>query len=723
MNELGRSNGGTLNDTTFSGSFLDAAFQTMGTTEKESIRESSTCNEEHKFSDSLEETRDETVEQLSQYPLSHHPGEGKLKTDALDENVQRQTSSQPKKSKITKDRRKGPNEILYTADYQSVVQNALAEHNTRYPGKLRDYRRMNDDEKAKAQQHVSDLLARLRIAERRGKDIIEYNEQPFSPVKGLRQGQTASTQFKPLHPPADNSPFQQNQSGAWSSPPHTHDDESTMSDECEKSQSLLSKSEALLSPDTSDPKGMHDENESHAHDISVGVLSQSSSSPIEHARSCRAFQSPDHCNESLAKKRLPSRSGKRGADNRRARLSCELATPGMALEKSLGRMSLSPELHFPASQSPILPGGASPLHAHDGPDSSSIDDISIGDGEENKGQIPLSVRNDKSMQDSLATFDSFALEDYRGRPLKQLIHNVGLKKDGIIHYQPLQTVMRPQKVKDESYPDPLKLYPKPTRSCLNAIYKRAIKLTTREPRSTVIFSLTADQIIHLSLKLLMSDSVASIDPTLSQQLLFGNTLIVTRDKTWIQAFGQALREGSSLSVLDHSSLPLKERKSPSSTERLSRFGAVLTTFEALKSNDTTLALDDSGGILLPDGASQGNWHSSRNGSQAVGIPSLAQCSILHRIHWKRVVMVDAIGRKSYLVKPETSRFVAAKTLKADSRLIYFHDENGQHRDLGIDRLFKSDKKALPAIGSLLQLKESQWNEANIRDLAIDAEDI
>ena len=465
----------------------------------------------------------------------------------------------------------------------------------------------------------------------------------------------------------------------------------------------------------------------------VAPLAQTNNSQIEN--SCSKSPTFEKWEETVAK-RTSSRSGENNTENKCSSDKAQ-SSPIRTLAESMGRLSISHVQNFPTSQSPIPSNDSSPIYAGS-PDSSSCEslaEVSTTDNIENNYSITPTnlLRNGKSNQVSYAELSKKTSSGTRhsGHPLQQLNHNIGLKKGATFYYQPLQTEIRCQKVESpSSFPDPLKRFPKSTRSRLITIHKRIVSLHRQEPRSSIVFSLTKDQIIFLTLKILLNkgplETSNSNSPT---DRIFGHTLVVVRDKSWIDPYCQALREGSSLSVLDHPSLLLRERKSTSNTERFSKYGVVLTTFDVLKSTETTLPLNETGEFILPAAASsstQGQWYSSRNGSQPVASPPLAQCSVLHRILWTRVILVDAIGRKSYLAKPDTSRFIASKNLCSNGRLLFFpcpDEEDNQHRDAGLNRLLKSDKRAHVAIGSLLRLPEPQHNEGNLRDNAIDAEDI
>ena len=709
----------------------------------------------------------------------------------------------------------GPHERLYQTQYQSWVQQAIRRHSSSLvhnTNNTKNYRHMTDDQKIQAQQQVRELLERLHIPQQR-----QEQQGIKQPPKQIRMESSPNMTTKTSHPTNKNSlngpspsydDGNQDSSSNLSlpqtsmvlfSPEHANKENTTMNQSAschhpnETFGNGMEQSGALFSPDNGPtlPKSDQDDKEtSRALDSPKwtpppnnrhgGRRRTSHESPIEQARSCRVFQSPelplpsDHTtspgNNTNHNKRLSSTSGKRGADHRRAKWSSEHATPKLfPLEASMGRLSLSPH-YFPTSQSPILPpsGSMSPVphHGHGNNSSISLEEVSMGD---NSNPEPLyssqrNVGGDQSMQEeSLETFHSkvqYGSSQFQGSRSRRLIHNVKLKKGATLHYQPLPLESHPPE------PDPLSRYSKPIRTTLYQIYKQIkslhhnnsnnnnTKQQQPQPGSSIVFSLPPDQAIQLCMKLVFHMERGNTTRTTSgAKPCGGQTLIVVREKPWIEAFGQAFREGSSLAVVDHSTLPLKERKSLATTERLIRYSVVLTTFEALKSNDTTLPVNAEGSLVLPrtknhhhknqhSSSPGGEWHSSRNGgSQAAASStstqeshrscSVRQCSILHCLSWRRVIFFDTLGRRSFLVKPDTCRFLASASLETPSRLVFFpHDDHDdEHRDTGLDRLLKSDKKAVPAMCRLLQLDQTETSSsscspaARLADVAIDAEDL
>ena len=711
----------------------------------------------------------------------------------------------------------GPYERLYQTQYQTWVQRAILQHHQQHDSSLANYRHMTDDQKIQAQQQVRELLERLHIPQQRQPQPLGIKQPPTqirmeesSPNMTMKTSHP--TNKKSLNGPSPSyDDGNQDSSSNLSlpqtsmvlfSPEHVNKENNTMNQSAschpinETFGNGMEESGALFSPDNGPnlPNSDQDDKEtSRALDSpkltppsnnSHGPRRRTShESPIEQARSCRVFQSPDlplpsdHTtspdgNNTNHNKRLSSTSGKRGADHRRAKWSSEHATPKQfPLEASLGRLSLSPH-YFPTSQSPILPpsGSMSPVphHGHGNNSSISLEEVSMGDNDNNSNSPkPLysSQRNvgvDRSMhEESLETFYSkvpYGSSQFEGSRSRRLIHNVKLKQGATLHYQPLPLESHPPE------PDPLSRYSKPIRTTLYQIYKQIKSLHNNsnnnntkqrqpQPGSSIVFSLPPDQAIQLCMKLVFQMEQGNTTQTTSgAKPCGGQTLIVVREKPWIEAFGQAFREGSSLPVVDHSTLPLKERKSLATTERLIRYSVVLTTFEALKSNDTTLPVNAEGSLVLPrtknhhhknqhSSSPGGEWHSSRNGgSQATASTStqeshrscsVRQCSILHCLSWRRVIFFDTLGRRSFLVKPDTSRFLASASLETPSRLVFFpqDDHDDEHRDTGLDRLLKSDKKAVSAMCRLLQLDHTETSRsssspaARLTDVAIDAEDL
>jgi hypothetical protein len=165
----------------------------------------------------------------------------------------------------------------------------------------------------------------------------------------------------------------------------------------------------------------------------------------------------------------------------------------------------------------------------------------------------------------------------------------------------------------------------------------------------------------------------------------------------------------------------------STAKRCCRFGVTLTTFDSLKSPDVTVSLDEHGFVRFSNAGAEDGWFSTRDSSQAASqaqasqtLNANKQLSVLHLVQWKRVIFVDEVGRKTYLAKPETARFIAARALAAESKLVFF--PKGEEEDSGIKALINSDKKALKTLAAVLRLEGDSLEECKLREKIVDFAD-
>jgi hypothetical protein len=103
----------------------------------------------------------------------------------------------------------------------------------------------------------------------------------------------------------------------------------------------------------------------------------------------------------------------------------------------------------------------------------------------------------------------------------------------------------------------------------------------------------------------------------------------------LEVWARVLREGCSLSVLNHATLPMKQRKTQHSAKKCAKYDVVLTTFDAMKSADVTTGVDDNGFALTKKVDVEGGWYSSRSSSQSSAVKHCKQLSVLHQVDWRR----------------------------------------------------------------------------------------
>jgi len=503
--------------------------------------------------------------------------------------------------------------------------------------------------------------------------------------------------------------------------------------------------------------------------------SDSSTPSIELPRAARPFESPDAVAYARHRKRLATTSGKKGADvARRARPgdSCSVSSfdsttennttmdsPSAAtmLESSIRGLSLAPEKIFTASQSPIL---------MDDRDSCSSDDfcqpiVSFGDDANDE-----STDENFESQVLLPTATASTIESTNDTTRERKVHwdwdtagNVGMKSGATFHLKPLQTKLLVQNTHRHTtttaFPDPLEFYQGRFGQKLARVFKWLLRRDESLARcSGILFSLAERPIFDLVLKLVLEAAVAepnsdhqsqgSQSASQANEGLAGNTLIVARSKEDLEAWAQTLREGCSLSVLNHATLPMKQRKTQHSAKTCATFDIVLTTFDAMKASDVTLVLDENGFALAKNVAAEGGWFTSRSASQSSTVHQNKQLSVLHQLAWRRVVFVDVLGQKCFLAKHQTARAEAARVLNARARyvglycfrrkqaitsivlpcflnfldrFIFFVESTG--KESALTALTKSHKKALQSVASVLRLETHDADETLVTDVMLD----
>ncbi len=109
------------------------------------------------------------------------------------------------------------------------------------------------------------------------------------------------------------------------------------------------------------------------------------------------------------------------------------------------------------------------------------------------------------------------------------------------------------------------------------------------------------------------------------------------------------------------------------------FGSVLTTYDAIKSKEATIPIDSNGCAILRQAAKENlnshgdEWLTTRtSGTQsAASQPQKCQLlSILHRMSWFRVILIDELGRRGFVTKPGTGKSFCSNTALA----LHFHNK-------------------------------------------------
>lgn len=369
------------------------------------------------------------------------------------------------RDKTDRQLRPWPRRDEYNEKYQPYVKSTISEFQSKYPGKLRDYRSMSLEEKTHEQQTVVALLTRLGVskADARSNNMIAsptaHRHDSFkSPVRtNLLLDDTLSPMFSPDvgEPDCDynvavpSSPLNEQQ----------NDENEEISVDLNLSKYQGEKSELLLSMEVEDDSGtssrnrkqdrsnhgVHDQepienndddcdddgdfefpsNNDKDDDSSNGSMeivrrtAVDSSNISDKRLSCLT---PERMMASYksSRKREASSSGKRGADLRRTRHNeredeyGHLKVDDAELSTHLGRLSISPSIPSPpkdlfiTSQSPISPNLTYRSPGNDGSNDYSDDNCRkrISLGRDSNERMGLNRRN--SRRDSNITNDSLA---------------------------------------------------------------------------------------------------------------------------------------------------------------------------------------------------------------------------------------------------------------------------------------------------------------------------
>jgi len=308
----------------------------------------------------------------------------------------------------------------------------------------------------------------------------------------------------------------------------------------------------------------------------------------------------------------------------------------------------------------------------------------------------------------------------------------------------------------DSYPDPIANFPSRVATRLNIAYEfivnrecvpNKIRSENRGLSSAILLSLSPRQVKSVVSKLLTqtaklarnhqdsrndpSKSFGKHTPSntrvLAKDYLAGGTLLVVRSKEDIPDWEVALREFTSLSVLNHSAMQSTSRKQASTASKCAGFDVVLTTYDAIKSKEATIPVDSYGCAILRQTATENpsshddGWMTVRTSGTESAATQPQKClllSILHRMSWFRVILIDELGRKGFVTKPGTARAQAAVALHSKSRFIFFEKDetiaNTSHEDK-----FKDDRRQLRSVATALQLPETTKLDKLMTDFVLD----
>ncbi|KAL3806715.1 hypothetical protein ACHAXA_006528 [Cyclostephanos tholiformis] len=255
-----------------------------------------------------------------------------------------------------------------------------------------------------------------------------------------------------------------------------------------------------------------------------------------------------------------------------------------------------------------------------------------------------------------------------------------------------------------------------------------------EYSSAALLSMTIRQIISVASKLLIQTrkptrkhqraingpssskrlTPSSNAPPKDYDFLAGGTLIVCRAKEDIDQWEVALREHTSLSVLNHAEMQSGLRKLANIAAKCAGFDVVLTTYDSIRTKEATIPVDSMGRAILRGSVSMSNeddgWLTSRGSGTQSGPSAPQKClqlSALHRLSWFRSpLMSDVLDYDlGFLTKPGTARLQAAVAIKSKSRQAFF-EKKEQDLTSKAETKFLDDRKQLRSLINILHLPDS-----------------
>ena len=182
----------------------------------------------------------------------------------------------------------------------------------------------------------------------------------------------------------------------------------------------------------------------------------------------------------------------------------------------------------------------------------------------------------------------------------------------------------------------------------------------------IIASLPYNHVVDIVRKLLIeTKSSKKAQQALQVQLqnehqkLTGQSLIIVRNKDNLEQWARNLHEKASLSIINHAVISLNEQKQPAIASTCASFDVVITTFDAIKSPDVVVALNDDGHVVLPNNTSHNasdgsHWLTSRRCNHSLQSQAWSgssdpknmmqqvqwckQMCILHHIKWQKLFL-------------------------------------------------------------------------------------
>lgn len=575
----------------------------------------------------------------------------------------------------------GINEKKYMDNHKHYIESRIQAFRKANPGKLPDYKNMNPEERKREHQRVMDLLQRLGV----GNNVVAAC---VNAKKGFSENNLISSRYegnKSISSDYDNNDMNlslderfDNSTKMRASKFETDSRHSQEPSYCNSEAKTRSRSSNHKVEDVSHVFSLNDNDNDDDNSTNLDeYLSAHSPSSVELARRDQQCGSPD------IKRQKPTNdnnsfdaSSPRMFELQNNTTPCRQKNrPSDFLEHSIGRLSIEDGNAFTASQSPIQICSGSRMSSIGALNTAglSLSQASFG-GKTN--DTPSTCFNAQSVEETMMMNDKRVRWDYEGRCTKEAPTAVRLKDGEVFHLKPLKTdCPRRDTFKSTEVCNSFRYYPEKVQRRLNHVFNwllRRDQMKTQQgmSKAAIVLSVPAQHVVDLVLQLLLTTSNRKESATYGSQsadMLQGKTLIITRTKEELEGWGRSLREGSTLSVLNHPSLPLKQRKTQSSAAMCTKYDVVMTTYDAIKSPDVTVTLDSDGYAINHQTGVENGWYASKSVASETEVQDYKQLSILLRVNWRRVVFVDESGRKSFLLKLGTSRSMACTALNAKSR--------------------------------------------------------
>lgn len=617
----------SLNDTTLSGSMLLEALQ-----EFESIRSKRNGDEASQTGKHPTSTPQSLEDSDTMRRTEKETSTSSLQSSQHCEEIATPERPNIRKQPRSRVRQPGPNERNYMRTHHDFVKKVISKYD--HNGRLPNYREMDEASKDTERIFVLGLLKRLQI-----QDV-----------------------------PSSNVPHDVSEASIYQSPLKNSlqslDETLASMKSSEKSLTIYMENspvpESSTIPSTRSPCLLKTTPHSQRQSVSYQSKESNATSPIEIGRSKVAYESPLLLCQ--RHKRTATTSGKRGADLARTRreppseIFSELnlyEQPSEIAESSFHDLSLSGGNIHLESETPASPGV------------SHILNLSCDSSPGTHGI----VSDDKMLDDSLSVSSSQRASSMfcqKNRILREVPLNPCLKHGKNADYKPLQVKFErkaKERILTQSIPDRFDGYRDRTKQKLVRLVKWIRNQGTRSKGKGIILSLSDQQVVDVVLNFL--NEYSHTEEQRSRGKKVGGTLIVLRSKEDAETWCRALREGCTQSVLNHPEMHRMERVSPNSAiPKLASHSIVITTFDALKAPDATIACDGKGVAITSSSSSQSDWQKSRSSQE---VRQCKEMSLIHHLQWQRVFFVDILGKKSFLVKGGTARVTSARALNSDTR--------------------------------------------------------